>query len=129
MKADECKIWTLIYSMFCWRNILREIWYFRGFFVKASMMLCKLSTTIPNTYGSDNCVPNMLLMLHLKECTPCIRDFGSVYVFWCCSFQQYNGTMGNHPCNNHSIEIRVMRKFITSCIMLKFVPKKSTTSQ
>ena len=50
MKADECKIWTLIYSMFCSKNILFEgDMIFWSFFVKASMTLCKLSITVPNT--------------------------------------------------------------------------------
>ena len=47
MKADEWKNWTLIYSMFCLRNILhdRDITDC-SFFVKACMMLCKRSITV-----------------------------------------------------------------------------------
>ena len=47
MKPDEWKNWTLIYSMFCLRNILPDrdiaVW---SFFVKACMMLCKRSITV-----------------------------------------------------------------------------------
>ena len=37
--------------------------------------------------------------------------------------------MGNYHTNNHSIEIQVMRKFVTSCNLLKSVYEKSTISQ
>ena len=77
-------------------------------------------------YGANNCVPNMHFALHLKEC---IKDFGSVYGFWCFSFERYNGIMGNYQINNHSIEIEVMRKFVTSSNLLKFVSEKSNRSQ
>ena len=73
MKADEWENWTLIYSMFCLRNILPDrditVW---SFFVKACMMLCKRSITIAEIsqghelltmyckqfeilYGTNNC--------------------------------------------------------------------------
>ena len=68
----------------------------------------------------------MHFALHLKEC---IKDFGSVYGFWCFLFERYNGIMDNYQINNHSIEIQVMRKFVTSSNLLKFVSEKSTKSQ
>ena len=77
-------------------------------------------------YGANNCVPNMHFALHLKEC---IKDFGSVYGFWCFSFEQYNGIIGNYHINNDSIEMQVMRKFVTSSNLLKFVSETSARSQ
>ena len=130
--------------MFCLRNILhdRDITDC-SFFVKACMMLCKRSITVAEInqgqellkmyckqfeilYGANNCVPNMHFALYLKEC---IKDFGSVYGFWCFSFERYNRIMGNYQINNHNIEIQVMRKFVTSSNLLKFVTETSTRSQ
>ena len=37
--------------------------------------------------------------------------------------------MGNYQINNHSIEIQVMRKFVTSSNLLKLVSEKSNRSQ
>ena len=68
----------------------------------------------------------MHFALHLKEC---IKGFGSVYGFWCFSFERYNGIMDNYQINNHSFEIQVMRKFVTSSNLLKFLSQKSTKSQ
>lgn len=62
-------------------------------------------------YGHKFCVPNMHLMLDLNDC---IKDYGSVYGFWCFSFETYNGLMGKYQTNNSSIEFQVMRKFISS---------------
>ena len=107
------------------------------------MMLCKRSITaaeinqghkllkmyckqFEKLYGANNCVSNMHFALHLKEC---IKDFGSVYGFWCFSFERYNRIMGNYQINNHNIEIQVMRKFVTSSNLLKFVTETSTRSQ
>ena len=77
-------------------------------------------------YGTNNCVPNMHLALHLKEC---IKYFGFGFGFWCFSLERYNGVMRNYHTNNHSIEIQVMRKFVTSYNFLKSVCEKSTISQ
>ena len=130
--------------MFCLRNILPDrnitAW---SFFIKACMMLCKRSIAVAEIsqghelltmyckqfkilYDTNNYVLNMHLPLHLKEC---IKDFGPVYGFWCFSFERYNGIMGNYHTNNQSIEIQVMRKFVTTYILLKSVCEKSTISQ
>ena len=62
-------------------------------------------------YGHKFCVPKMHLLLHLNDC---IKDYGSVYGFWCFSFKKYNGLMGKYQTNNSCIELQVMRKFISS---------------
>ena len=71
------------------------------------MFCCQLELL----YGHKFCVPNMHLMLDLNDC---IKDYGSVYGFWCFSFERYNGLMGKYQTNNSSIEFQVMRKFISS---------------
>lgn len=126
MKADEWKHWTLVYSMFALQGVLPKedlnIWCL---FVKACQIICSRSISIlkveeahnllkmycslfQNRYGQEKCVPNMHLALHLKQC---IYDYGSVYGFWCFSFERYNGLLGKYQTNNHSIAIQVMRKF------------------
>jgi len=127
MKADEWKHWTLIYSMFSLRNIISaqdlNIW---SVFVNACFIICSRSISrdkvedaqnllkiycnlFQNMYGKGCCVPNMHLALHLKDC---ILDYGSVYGFWCFSFERFNGILGKYHSNNHSITIQVMRKFV-----------------
>lgn len=128
MKADEWKHWTLVYSMFSLRGILStshlNIWCL---FVNACSLICSRSITTVDVekahellkmfcqlflrkYGREHCVPNMHLALHLKEC---IFDYGSVYGFWCFSFERYNGTLGKYHTNNHSLTIQIMRKFVS----------------
>jgi len=52
----------------------------------------------------------MHLHCHLKEC---IEDYGPVYSFWCFAFERYNGVLGNTITNNRSVEIQLMRKFLS----------------
>lgn len=128
LKADEWKHWTLVYSMFSLRGILStshlNIWCL---FVNACSIICSRSITVSQVekahellkmfcqlfqkkYGREQCVPNMHYALHLKEC---ILDYGSVYGFWCFSFERYNGTLGKYHTNNHSLTIQIMRKFVS----------------
>ena len=127
LKADEWKYWTLVYSMFALRGILSpadlRIWCL---FVNACSLLCRRSITndevnqahellkfyfkqFESKYGKNCCVPNMHLALHLKKC---ILDYGSVYGFWCFSFERYNGILGRYHTNNHAITIQLMRKLV-----------------
>ena len=46
----------------------------------------------------------------LKEC---ILDFGPVYGFWLFSFERYNGILGGYHTKQKSIEIQVMRRFLS----------------
>lgn len=132
MKADEWKHWTLIYSMFSLRTVLNtehlKIWCL---FVNACLLICQRAVTIHDVnqahqllkmfckkflhqYGQDYCVPNMHLSLHIKDC---ILDYGSVYGFWCFSFERYNGILGKYHTNNHSLTIQIMRKFVSNLQM------------
>ena len=128
MKADEWKHWTLVYSMFSLQGVISvrdlNIWCL---FVNACMIICKRSITMTEAeqahnllkmfclqfqskYGREYCVPNMHLMLHLKQC---IQEYGSVYGFWCFGFERFNGIVGNYHTNNTALSIQVMRKFVT----------------
>ena len=44
----------------------------------------------------------------------CILDFGPVYSFWLFSFERYNGIVGDYGTNQRSVEIQLMRKFISN---------------
>ena len=74
------------------------------------MFCCQFETL----YEHKFCVPNMHLMLHLNDC---INDYESVCGFWCFSFKSYNSItqyiMRKYQTNNSSIELQVMRKFIS----------------
>ena len=58
--------------------------------------------------------PNMHLHLHLKEC---VENYGSIHGFWVFSFERYNGILGSYHKNSKSVEIQIMRKFMTSGIL------------
>ena len=64
-----------------------------------------------NRYGQESYVLNMHLVLHLKEC---IRNYGSIYGYWCFGFERFNVLLGNYHTNNSTIEIQVIRKFCMS---------------
>jgi hypothetical protein len=57
----------------------------------------------------------MHLHLHLKKC---ILDHGPAHSFWCFSFERYNGLLGSFHTNQKNIEIQLMRKFISSQMLL-----------
>lgn len=132
LKADEWKHWTMIFSMFSLRGILPtkylNMW---SLFVNACFLICRRSITPDEVdqahlllrmfcksfeaeFGKERCVPNMHLSLHLREC---ILNYGSVYSFWCFSFERYNGVLGRYQTNNHSITIQVMRKFVLGSVL------------
>ena len=43
--------------------------------------------------------------------------YGSIYGFWLFSFERYNGILGSYHTNNKTVEIQIMRKFMTSGIL------------
>ena len=110
MKADEWKNFTIVYSLFCLKDILKRNEYEHWtLFVNACRIICKRSITaheinyahdllqrfcqeFEDIYGKEFCTPNMHLHLHLKRC---MMDFGPVYSFWCFSFERFNGVLGS----------------------------------
>jgi hypothetical protein len=126
--ADQWKSWTIIYSIFALWNILpqedMDVW--REFVVACSILctsiitetkarlghchLIKFCTSFEELYGKNKVTPNMHLHSHLLEC---ILDFGPVYSFWLFSFERYNGILGEYPTNQRSVELQIMRKFMS----------------
>ncbi|XP_066931820.1 uncharacterized protein [Clytia hemisphaerica] len=128
-KAEECKTFLLIYSLYCCKRILgRKKLANLTKYVNACRLLCRKSIKkedisrahellldfckgFQELYGKENCTPNMHLHLHLKEC---LENFGPVYAFWCFSFERYNGTLGNFHTNNYNIVSTFMKKIVLS---------------
>lgn len=127
--AAEWKNWTVTFSLYALCGILPEEDY-RCWekFVIACRILCKpfiskedigkvdslllnFCKSVERLYGLSSISCNMHLHCHLKEC---LLDFGPIHVYWCFSFERYNGTFGKLHTNNKGIEIQFMRKIMTS---------------
>ena len=126
--ADQCKNWTVVYSLFAPKGVLPEYhlecWLH---FVLACKLLGKKILTdddielgdrhlmafckkFERLYGKDLVTPNMHLHGHLKEC---LLDYGPFHSFWWFSFERFNGVLGSFHTNNRSVEIQLMRKLLS----------------
>lgn len=118
--AEQCKHWTLIYSIYCLKGILPQE-HFRCWqtFVLACKYLCqsvisktdleiadglllKFCKSVETLYGKHTITPNMHLHNHLKDL---FLDRGPVISFWCFSFERFNGIMGSTSTNKRSVEL------------------------
>lgn len=52
----------------------------------------------------------MHLHMHILNC---IKDYGPIYSFWLFSFERYNGLLGNYRTNQRSVELQLMRMFLS----------------
>jgi len=77
--------------------------------VKADLLFLKFGRDVQQLYGNSSITPNMHFHCHLKEC---VMDFGPTHVFWCISFERFNGILGATKLNGLSIEIQLMRKLL-----------------
>lgn len=117
--------------MYALKDVLPEqhLHYWQSF-VLACCLLCRLCLNKTDLRVADwkllhflkeyekvngvlSITPNMHLHLHLhlKEC---VENYGSIYGFWLFSFERYNGILGSYHTNNKTVEIQIMRKFMTS---------------
>src|SRR5688572_21723883 len=48
---------------------------------------------IEKDYGPEKITPNLHLCLHICHCA---LDYGSLYAFWCFSYERMNGLLGNY---------------------------------
>ena len=101
--ADQWKNWTLVYSPLVLKDILPSedfnIWLLfvklvfilsrknlrKGDLITADSFLMKFLKEVEKRYRKEFITPNMHMACHLKEC---IKDFSSVYAFWCFSFER-----------------------------------------
>ena len=130
--AAQWKNFVLLFSMYCLKDVFPDhhLHYWQSF-VLACRLLCKPCITKADLIAADckllhfvkeyekingelSISPNMHLHLHLKEC---VENYGSIYGFWLFSFERYNGILGSYHTNNKTVEIQIMRKFMTSGIL------------
>lgn len=125
--ASQWKNWTLVYSMYalngiipddhlrCWQTFVLACKYVVNpiistvDIVKADLLFLKFGKDVQRLYGNDVITPNMHLHCHLKEC---VMDLGPAHVFWCFSFERFNGILGATQLNGISIEVQLMRKLL-----------------
>ena len=128
LTADQWKTWTNVFSIYALYDILSdeqlECW---RLFVQASRLLSSPMITTENAdlghkklldfctafeamSGSETVTPNMHLHTHLLSC---IKDYGPIYSFWLFSFERYNGLLGSFKTNQHSVELQLMRRFMS----------------
>jgi len=128
-KASQWKHWTTIYSTYvldgllpnihlnCWNTFVMACRFLAvpiltsTNLMKADILLLKFCREFEKLYGNRAVRVNMHLHCHLKDC---IEDYGSIYSFWCFAFERYNGILGTTKTNNRSVEIQIMRKFLSS---------------
>lgn len=127
--ASQWKNWTLIYSIYCLKGLIPDehfkCWQTyvlacqhmskhyicRNDIVLADGLFIKFCKQVEILFGKDVITPNMHLHCHMKNC---VLDYGPLHAFWCFSFERFNGILGATQMNGRSIEIQLMRKFITS---------------
>lgn len=126
--ADQFKNWILYFSVLVLRDILTgenlQCWQH---FVLACRKLCKrcltpLDIQVGDTllmqfcsryeriYGKNLVPPNMHFHAHLREC---LLDYGPFHGYWCFSYERFNGILGHFPNNNRSIELQLMKRFVS----------------
>ena len=125
--AEQLKNWVVVYSMYALRGIISQEEYYcwqsfvlacfllcrrivsRDDITKADLLLLKFCQHLQRLYGKSIITPNMHLHCHMAEC---VKDYGSVYGFWCFSYERYNGILGSFPTNKKKIASQLMRRFI-----------------
>ena len=125
--AEQLKNWVLLYSMYALRGILSQDDYHcwqafvlacflvcrriieRQDIIKADLLFVKFCRHAERIYGKEVVTPNMHLHCHICEC---VKDYGSVYGFWCFSYERYNGILGGFPTNKKNIASQLMNRFI-----------------
>lgn len=141
--AEQLKNWVLLYSMYALRGILSQDEYHcwqafvlacflvcrriieRQDIVKADLLFVKFCHDVERLYGKDVITPNMHLHCHLSEC---IKDYGSVYGFWCFSYERYNGILGSFPTNKKNIASQLLHRFIYESESRSLSPPKDLPS-
>lgn len=125
--AEQLKNWVLLYSMYALRGILSQDEYhcWQAFVlacflicrrticmqdaIKADLLFVKFGTHVQRIYGENVITPNMHLHCHIIDC---LKDYGSMYGFWCFSYERYNGILGSFPTNKKNVASQLMRRFL-----------------
>ena len=133
--AEQLKNWTVVYSMYALRGLISQDEYYcwqafvlacylvcrrtieRQDIDKADLLFVKFCRHVERLYGAAVITPNMHLHCHLGDC---MKDYGTVYGFWCFSYERYNGILGSFPTNKKCVASQLMRRFIyeSQCLSL-----------
>ncbi|GBC17860.1 hypothetical protein GLOIN_2v1786147 [Rhizophagus irregularis DAOM 181602=DAOM 197198] len=73
--------------------------------------LIEILKLIETNYREVSITPNLHLSLYLNKCC---KDYGSLYSFWCFSFERMNGILGSLPNSRQKIELEIMRFMMQS---------------
>ena len=119
-------LWTTLYSPLVLHTRLSpELYNHWVLFSEACSILCRPYVTVSDIdradglllefcvkqeqlYGPQSCTPNMHMHCHLKDC---IMDVGPLHLFWCFSFERYNGILEKMQKTWQSPEIQLAQKF------------------
>ena len=82
----------------------------------ADTALLKFCQGIELLFGNKIVTPNMHMCCHLKEC---ILDYGPLNHFWLFAFERFNGILGQLPSNNRSVEVQMMKHFLSHCDVMR----------
>ena len=89
---------------------------------QADTLLLQFCQRIEQLFGKEIITPNMHMCCHLKEC---ILDYGPLNHFWLFAFERFNGILGQLPKNNRSVEVQIMKRFLSDCDVMRVpVPKE-----
>ncbi|CAB4026113.1 Hypothetical predicted protein [Paramuricea clavata] len=121
--AEQWKNWTLLYSLFCLKDILSDeefkCWQS---FVLACKYVCQGVISEADLQIADGLfvkfckeVETLWKRSYQTKYAPSLsskRYFNRPWLsFWCFSFQRYNGILGSIPTNKRSVELQLMRRF------------------
>ena len=128
LTAEQWKNWTLYFSIYCLHGLLpnEHIECWRHFVLAchklypyvipevnitiADGLLLRFCKKVLQIYGRDVLTPNMHMHCHLGTY---IKEFGPMHSYWLFPFERYNGILGQQPTNNRSVEIQLMRRFLS----------------
>ena len=130
--AAQWKNFVMYYSLYsiekllpddhihCWQNFVIACRYLCQPYITqtdlqiADRKLLDFLKGFKTLYGKDYFTINLHLHLHLKSV---VENYGPVYGFWLFTFERYNGILGEFSTNCKSIEVQLMRKFLSSTIV------------
>ena len=125
--ADQWKNWTMVYSLYCLKDLLPAQHYSCWvLFVEACQLIVQPAITFAELckadikliefcrsfqllYGKEYCTPNMHMQLHIKDS---IMNYGPVFAFWCFSFERFNGVLSSFQMNWIAPELQMLKKFL-----------------
>ena len=122
--ADQYKNWTVHYSIFVYMVLYRQMYLNVGdisfwqpeFSVGQAYNWKTSQWQMPSCFDIETITPNMHMSCHLREC---LLDYGPTNHFWLFAFERFNGILGQLPNNNRSIEVQMMKRFLSDTEIMR----------